>query len=83
MCRIMGWIDQTTAHHVMTTWLKHQSFSDPVIFTDKMKSFVTHGRPMKFRLRIFDYPDRITTGMAINTLEYSSHQKVKVQTVAG
>jgi len=78
MIRMNGRINKTSAHHIMSSWLKHEAASDPIAMLYEIESPVTHRASFQFRLGSFYDANRITTGMGINTFKYSSHPEVKV-----
>jgi hypothetical protein len=63
----MRGIQNGTTHHIMATGFKHQSLSDPVIFFQKMLPLLTHVLTIQCWSSTRYQPNRISTGMCINT----------------
>jgi hypothetical protein len=53
----------------MPSGLKHQSFPDPVELFHKMETSFKHILPLENRGTAGNYPNRISTGVGINTKE--------------
>jgi hypothetical protein len=83
MLRIYRRINKTTAHHIMSTGLKHQALSNPIILSDKLEPTLTHRLAGQFRPGSLDHTNGISAGMPINAFKYSSHLLVKVSNPCG
>jgi hypothetical protein len=71
--RIMGWIKDGTAHHIMAPGFEHKPFPDPVIFTQEMLTLFAHVVSFQMGSSACNQPNGITAGVGVNAKKCFFH----------